>query len=270
MTTRLETAPRGTGVRLRPILLYLVVAFGLAWAWWGQLILRGVTGPDRLADSHLPALLAPALAALLVRVVQAGPGGAIALLQSVLRPWQRIGQILGSLVLPVAAADALWLVAGDAGSVWSYPGIPPGTGVLAILLIALAFNAFGEEVGWRGFLLAHLAPLGRLRAALLVGLAWALWHAPAFFLPFGLGAHVSGAMILAWAISLMAGSVVLAWVWFASGGALGATILWHLVFNFATATEAMQGPPAIAASATVVAMAVPIARAWARRPGAAA
>ena len=96
-----------------------------------------------------------------------------------------------------------------------------------------------------------------------MGLVWALWHAPAFLLPFGLGAHVSGAMISVWAVSLMAGSVVLAWVWFASGGALGATILWHLLFNFATATEAMQGPPAIAASATVVAMAVPIARAWA-------
>ena len=147
MTARLEPAPRGTGVRLRPILVYLVVAFGLAWAWWGQLLLRGVTGPDRLADSHLPALLAPALAALLVRVGQAGPGGAVALLRAILRPWRQLGPILGSLALPAVAAGMLWVVAGGPGSVWSYPGIPPGTGVPAILLIALAFDAFGEEVG---------------------------------------------------------------------------------------------------------------------------
>lgn len=253
---------------MRPILLYLVVAFALAWAWWGQLLLRGVDRPDRLADSHLPALLAPALAALLVRGVEHGPGGVVALWRAALRPWRQTGPILGSLALFIVPAAIVCVATRGGGSVWLYPGIPPGTGVWLTVLMALVFNAFGEEAGWRGFLLPQLAPLGRLRAALLVGLAWTLWHAPAFWLPFGLGAHVSGAMILAWAVSLMAGSVVLAWVWFASGGALGAVILWHLLFNFATATEAMQGPPAIAASAMVIAMAVLVTRRWARAPAA--
>lgn len=41
-----------------------------------------------------------------------------------------------------------------------------------------AFFAFGEELGWRGFLLQELKPLGFFRASLLIGLIWGLWHSP--------------------------------------------------------------------------------------------
>ncbi len=41
-----------------------------------------------------------------------------------------------------------------------------------------ALAAFGEEVGWRGFLLRQLACLGFWRASLVIGIAWGLWHAP--------------------------------------------------------------------------------------------
>lgn len=41
---------------------------------------------------------------------------------------------------------------------------------------------FGEEFGWRGYLLPRLMPLGGFWAALLVGLIWGLWHAPIIFL----------------------------------------------------------------------------------------
>lgn len=37
---------------------------------------------------------------------------------------------------------------------------------------------FGEEFGWRGYLLPRLVPLGGVPAALLVGLVWGFWHAP--------------------------------------------------------------------------------------------
>ena len=49
--------------------------------------------------------------------------------------------------------------------------------VIGIPLSGLAAT-FGEEYGWRGFLQQELAPLGRLRGALLVGLVWGVWHFP--------------------------------------------------------------------------------------------
>ena len=38
--------------------------------------------------------------------------------------------------------------------------------------------AFGEEWGWRGYLLPRLMPLGKWKAYLIVGIVWGLWHAP--------------------------------------------------------------------------------------------
>ena len=41
-----------------------------------------------------------------------------------------------------------------------------------------ALAAFGEELGWRGFLFREVLPLGFWRASLLTGLLWGPWHAP--------------------------------------------------------------------------------------------
>jgi membrane protease YdiL (CAAX protease family) len=52
-----------------------------------------------------------------------------------------------------------------------------GQGLIAGITINALF-AFGEELGWRGFLLQELKPLGFARASLLIGFIWGLWHAP--------------------------------------------------------------------------------------------
>jgi membrane protease YdiL (CAAX protease family) len=39
--------------------------------------------------------------------------------------------------------------------------------------------AMGEELGWRGFLLPKLLPLGQWKAILISNIIWGLWHAPA-------------------------------------------------------------------------------------------
>ena len=68
------------------------------------------------------------------------------------------------------------------------PGLElPGgiAGVVAALALAVALGAtvnavfaFGEEFGWRGYLLWELAPLGFWKASLAIGTLWGLWHAP--------------------------------------------------------------------------------------------
>ncbi len=45
--------------------------------------------------------------------------------------------------------------------------------------------AFGEEWGWRGYLLPKLMPLGKPRAYILSGVIWGLWHAPLVAVGFG-------------------------------------------------------------------------------------
>jgi uncharacterized protein len=41
-----------------------------------------------------------------------------------------------------------------------------------------ALAAFGEELGWRGFLLKQYEEMSFLKASLVIGLIWGIWHAP--------------------------------------------------------------------------------------------
>lgn len=49
---------------------------------------------------------------------------------------------------------------------------------LLVAPVVNGFAAYGEELGWRGYLLPKLMPLGRVRAYLVLGLVWGLWHLP--------------------------------------------------------------------------------------------
>lgn len=52
-----------------------------------------------------------------------------------------------------------------------------GQGLLAGITVN-AVAAFGEELGWRGFLLRELEPLGFWRISFVIGVVWGFWHAP--------------------------------------------------------------------------------------------
>jgi membrane protease YdiL (CAAX protease family) len=70
--------------------------------------------------------------------------------------------------LPEIESINPWLIVGIQG--------------LVAVLVAPFFNiifALGEELGWRGFLLPNLLPLGQWPAILLSGLIWGFWHTPA-------------------------------------------------------------------------------------------
>jgi membrane protease YdiL (CAAX protease family) len=54
---------------------------------------------------------------------------------------------------------------------------------LAVTIIIGLFSAWGEEYGWRGYLLPELTrQLGKVKATGLVGIVWGLYHVPAVFL----------------------------------------------------------------------------------------
>jgi len=70
--------------------------------------------------------------------------------------------------------------------------VPGGANIspYLVVIIQIAFTLFlaplintifalGEELGWRGFLLPQLLPLGQGKAILLSGAVWGIWHAPA-------------------------------------------------------------------------------------------
>ena len=73
-------------------------------------------------------------------------------------------------------AESLFAIMG----VWGFLGLTLFNMLIGGLINSVA--AFGEELGWRGWLLPKLMPLGAWPAMLLSGALWGLWHAPIILL----------------------------------------------------------------------------------------
>jgi membrane protease YdiL (CAAX protease family) len=97
---------------------------------------------------------------------------------------------------------------------------------LGSLLIAPGLNAifvFGEEWGWRGFLLPKLLPLGQWRALLLTGTLWGLWYSPVVLLGYDYPFHPKIGVILMTIFCIIFG-VLLGWLRLATGSIWPAAI----------------------------------------------
>jgi hypothetical protein len=105
----------------------------------------------------------------------------------------------------------------------------PLTSVLPVLVADTLLNVFGEEYGWRGYLLPKLLPLGELRASLIVGVIWGAWHFP--------NALVQTAIVDAIAVMVfyLVGNTVLSPLFtrffVVSGGSVGIAWILHASFN---------------------------------------
>ena len=107
-----------------------------------------------------------------------------------------------------------------------------GTGSLALIPLAIAFSTpfqAGEEIGWRGFALPRLADRFGLRiASVLLGVIWAIWHLPQFFIA---GVDTYHQSFVVWAPQVVAISIALAWLYAKSGGSLLLVMLMHSAIN---------------------------------------
>jgi membrane protease YdiL (CAAX protease family) len=101
-----------------------------------------------------------------------------------------------------------------------------------VIVVAIVLSTpvqTGEEIGWRGYALPRLAArFGFARASVLLGLIWACWHLPLFFLP---GADTYGQSFPIWVLGVTALSVAIAWLYAHTNGSLLLTMLMHSAVN---------------------------------------
>jgi membrane protease YdiL (CAAX protease family) len=95
---------------------------------------------------------------------------------------------------------------------------------------------FGEEFGWRGYLLQKLLPMGSKKAVLLLGVIWGIWHAPVIAMGHNYGFSYplfpwAGILIMVWFTTLI--GIFLAWVTLRSNTVWPA-VLAHAVINGVT------------------------------------
>jgi uncharacterized protein len=232
METISRTEPRSVDVDRVSVGAFLALAFGLAWASWFALRAAGL--PEVVVAST--GMFAPAIAALVVRLVRREPLRGLGLWPLGSFRWYAVAYVVAPAIIVTGAA--LSVLARYQHWAPHYPvGLPAKVPFTPTALIALsvvgAFTsgavvnvvfALGEELGWRGHLLPRLAPLGGPQAAVAVGVVWGLWHAPIIAL-YGLGATVgmAGSGPMGWAVppffllTTIPLGVIYAWLRFRSG-----------------------------------------------------
>jgi len=95
---------------------------------------------------------------------------------------------------------------------------------LVFLFIPLGF---GEEYGWRGYLLPRLLPLGEVRGTIVLGLIWALWHLPVLMLR----AHPLWLSIPFFVLLAVLLAFPFTWLYRAAGGSMIIVSLFHSSFD---------------------------------------
>jgi membrane protease YdiL (CAAX protease family) len=243
------------------IILFVVLTFAISWGIWLGLRAVGVPFTIRTAIG----MFGPALAATLVRLIRR-EGFADAGLRLTAKGQLHAGRMylaayvtipllifagIGIALLTTyqhwalganlhAEAEAIMQALAQQGQ-----SLPKGisadqlatisfiTSTVLAFTFGIPFNmifTFGEEFGWRGYLLPRLAPLGGVPAALIVGVVWGLWHAPLILLD---GYNYPGHPILGVGMMVVfttALSVIFAWLRFRSGSVWPSTLA-HAALN---------------------------------------
>jgi membrane protease YdiL (CAAX protease family) len=242
----------GSGVAWSHVALFTILAYVLAWALFLPLIpnvfdlLTADRTPSQLDVSRVFVLgmFAPTVAAVVMRlfVSKEGLKGSL----GPVRVWRFYGLALLIPAIVVALVIGVDEVTGWGQFTWNetlpiwlaYPLVGLGALFLAVL-------TFGEEYGWRGYLLPKLLPLGEVKAAVIVGLIWGLWHTPLLLAGLNFTDVNPLASIGLFLVAAIAISLIFTRMYVAAGGAVLVAAVVHGSFNaysdFVTTTDHLGG-----------------------------
>ena len=219
----------------RPLLTFFLATYAAAWTCWSAaravLPVDAPAAPGRAAAASALFLLgtfAPGLVALILTALGEGSAAARRLLA-------RIGQWDVSLryyVFAIAYMPGIKLSVAVAHRIatgaWPQFG-PEAWYVMAGAILISTWVQAGEEIGWRGYALPRLSDrCGLAAASVLLGIVWAAWHLPLFFVR---AADTFGQSFPLYLLQVTAVSIASAWLYWRTAGSLLLVMLLHAAIN---------------------------------------
>jgi uncharacterized protein len=180
-----ESAYRGLIAR-HPLITFSALAIAFSWVAALPAALFGAAfQPYQTLGAY-----GPLLAALVVSAASDGRNGIKTLLHR-MTIW-RFG--IGTYLLAVFGLVILYLLTVVLSAVLPIQSLSEKwilifTFYIPALFTTYLINPIGEETGWTGFALPHLQKqFSPWLSAVLLGVVWAIWHLPAYFIPSEIGA----------------------------------------------------------------------------------
>jgi membrane protease YdiL (CAAX protease family) len=203
------------------LLKFFGLTYAVSWALWALVALIP-PGTTLRTTMFLPGTFAPALVALWLAPRRQE------LIDRVFH-WQVPGRwyvfALGYLAtVKLAAAIVYRIVAGR------WPTLEPGPWLLFVgaILVSTPFQA-GEEIGWRGYALPRLTQrFGLGLASTMLGVIWAAWHLPLFFIR---ATDHTGGSFPVYLITVTGISIAMGWLYARTNCSLLLVMLMHSAAN---------------------------------------
>jgi membrane protease YdiL (CAAX protease family) len=137
----------------------------------------------------------------------------------------------------VPSVASLYLYHWLGGPVVDWSGLKPLYTVVPDVILLTIAAGIGEEFGWRGFLLPRLQSRhNALVSGLMVGVAWATWHIPMFFIE-GTSQYEQGLdggllpAILGYSVFVIANSLLFTWLFNNTRGSVLLAAVFHGASN---------------------------------------
>ncbi|NIO22169.1 MAG: CPBP family intramembrane metalloprotease [Candidatus Aenigmarchaeota archaeon] len=216
------------------LLLFVLVSYGQLWLLFGIGKLFDI--PFSMDPRQLGGLLyivgasAPLIAAILATVIISRREGLRLLFNRSFEwrfslIWYLAAVSIPFIVTAVSTAAAISIIEAKVPEKWFSPAFG-----IAFLVFFLIYDGLGEEVGWRGLALPELQRrLGSLGGNIILGIIWALWHLPLFFMP---GSFQYGDSLFIYVYLLTCWSIVIALLVNKARGSVLVAILFHETANF--------------------------------------
>lgn len=230
----------------RSLVVFFALAFGISWIVWIPTALASYGLVPFQIDSSFSGLFGafgPFFAALITTAIFERRAGFGTLFKRLLTWRVGIQWHLFVLLCPVVLSLAKTGIAVVLGStvpdfsqppfVQHYP-LPPDLLNATPYIVFLPFvflqqmligSSMGEEIGWRGYALPRMQTnQSSLRASLLLGVLWGVWHFPLWLTK----GHPMHETFWGWAVlGLMATTVLFTWVYNHTKGSLLLALLFH-------------------------------------------
>jgi membrane protease YdiL (CAAX protease family) len=208
------------------ILAFFFLTYLVGWVFFG--VGAAVSGGALRNAVLLPGVFAPAIVALLLTARSEGREGVQNLLGRILqRPVAARWYVFAAtymISIKLAAALLHRVVAGE----WPAFGQEPWYVLIGATILSTPVQA-GEELGWRGYALPRLAArMGLAKGSVVLGIVWACWHLPFFFMA---GTDTSGQSFPLYLVQVTGFSVAMAFLFWRAGGSLLPVMLLHAAAN---------------------------------------
>jgi uncharacterized protein len=214
--------------------IFFFVTYVLSWTFW-YAAARLMRGPNAAEGAAMVLIylgtFTPGIVALALTVHADGSAGARKLLARLVQHDVNARWYVFAITFTAAVEVAVALIHRMAFGAWPpFGGTPIALMFAGTLLSLITLGQAGEELGWRGFALPRLTKaMGLGWASIVLGMIWAAWHLPLFFLFPTADTHgQSFPLYFAQVVGL---SVAFGWLWWRTNGSLLLTMLLHAAVN---------------------------------------